>query len=96
MSKIDEAAPQEILLVLDSTTGQNAIAQAEHFKQAVGVSGIAVTKLDGTAKGGVVFAISERLQLPIRLIGVGEQPEDLRPFDSREFVEAVFANASKA
>ncbi len=92
MGKIDPEAPQEILLVLDATTGQNAIAQAENFKAAVGVSGIAVTKLDGTAKGGVVFAISERLKLPIRFIGVGEQVEDLRPFDADEFVQAIFAN----
>ena len=94
MAKIEPAAPQEILLVLDATTGQNAIAQAEHFKRAVGVSGITVTKLDGTAKGGVVFAISEQLQLPIRFIGVGEQSEDLRPFDADAFVQALFSDAT--
>ena len=88
--KIDDSAPHEILLVLDSTTGQNAIAQAQKFKEAVGVSGLAVTKLDGTAKGGVVFAINESLGLPIRFIGVGEGIEDLRPFNPDEFVEAIF------
>ncbi|MBR9805345.1 signal recognition particle-docking protein FtsY, partial [bacterium] len=91
MSKLDESAPHEILLVLDATMGQNAIAQAEHFKQAVGVSGIAITKLDGTAKGGVVFAISQQLGLPIRFIGVGEQIEDLRPFEAKAFTSALFA-----
>lgn len=92
MGKIDAAAPQEILLVLDATTGQNAIAQAEQFQAIVGVTGLAITKLDGTAKGGVLFAISERLKLPIRFIGVGEQVDDLRPFDANEFVDAVFSN----
>jgi len=90
MQKIDPKAPHEILLVLDSTTGQNAIAQAQKFKEAVGVTGLAVTKLDGTAKGGVVFAINESLNLPIRFIGVGESISDLRPFDPDEFVEAIF------
>jgi len=92
MAKIDTAAPQEILLVLDATTGQNAIAQAEKFQSIIGVTGLAVTKLDGTAKGGVIFAISEKLQLPIRFIGVGEQVNDLRPFDANEFVNAIFSN----
>lgn len=94
MGKIDAAAPQEILLVLDATTGQNAIAQAEQFQAIVGVTGLAITKLDGTAKGGVLFAISERLKLPIRFIGVGEQIDDLRPFDANEFVDAVFSNVN--
>ena len=91
MGKIDAAAPQEILLVLDATTGQNAIAQAEKFQSIIGVTGLAVTKLDGTAKGGVLFAISEKLQLPIRFIGIGEQVDDLRPFDANEFVNAIFS-----
>jgi len=91
MGKIDQSAPHEVLLVLDATTGQNAIAQAKTFQQAVGVTGIAVTKLDGTAKGGVVFAIKEQLGLPIRFIGVGEKIEDLRPFEPDDFVEALFA-----
>ncbi len=90
MGKIDSAAPQEILLVLDATTGQNAVAQAEHFKKIVGVTGLAITKLDGTAKGGVLFAISNKLKLPIRFIGVGEQVDDLRPFDAEEFIQAIF------
>ena len=92
MGKIDAAAPQEILLVLDATTGQNAVAQAEKFQSIIGVTGLAVTKLDGTAKGGVLFAISEKLQLPIRFIGVGEQVDDLRPFDANEFVNAIFSS----
>ena len=90
MGKIDPSAPHEVLLVLDATMGQNAVIQAEQFKQLVGVTGLAVTKLDGTARGGVVFAISEKLGLPIRFIGVGEQIDDLRPFDQHEFVEAIF------
>jgi fused signal recognition particle receptor len=90
MGKIDPSAPQEVLLVLDATMGQNAVTQAEQFQQVVGVTGLAVTKLDGTAKGGVVFAISEKLGLPIRFIGVGEQIDDLRPFNQHEFVEAIF------
>lgn len=92
MGKIDASAPHETLLVLDATTGQNAIAQAQKFQQLIGVTGIAVTKLDGTAKGGVVFAIKEQLGLPIRFIGVGEKIEDLRPFEPEEFVDAIFAN----
>ncbi len=91
MKKIDPEAPHEVLLVVDATTGQNALAQAQQFQQAVGVTGIALTKLDGTAKGGIVFAIAERLRLPIRFVGVGEAIDDLRPFDADEFVEALFA-----
>ena len=85
-------APHETLLVLDATTGQNALVQAKMFQQAVEVSGIALTKLDGTAKGGIVVAISSQLDLPVRLIGVGEGVADLRPFKADEFVEALFAN----
>ena len=85
-------APHETLLVLDATTGQNALIQARTFQAAVDVSGIALTKLDGTAKGGIVVAISSQLDLPIRLIGVGEGVADLRPFDADEFVAALFAN----
>jgi fused signal recognition particle receptor len=91
---IDKAfpgAPHETLLVVDATTGQNALKQAEMFHHAVGVTGIALTKLDGTAKGGIVFAIHRELGIPIRLIGVGEGVEDLRDFDSKEFVEALFS-----
>jgi fused signal recognition particle receptor len=85
-------APHETLLVLDATTGQNALIQAKMFQQAVEVSGIALTKLDGTAKGGIVVAISSQLDLPVRLIGVGEGVADLRPFKADEFVAALFAN----
>ena len=90
MKKLDTAAPHEVMLVLDAGTGQNALNQAQVFQQAVGVSGITLTKLDGTAKGGIVFAIARQLQLPIRFIGVGEQAEDLRSFDARTFVDALF------
>ncbi|WP_372964187.1 signal recognition particle-docking protein FtsY [Marinobacter sp.] len=90
MKKLDESAPHEVMLVLDAGTGQNALSQAQVFQQAVGVSGITLTKLDGTAKGGIVFAIARQLQLPIRYIGVGEQAEDLRSFDAETFVSALF------
>lgn len=90
MKKLDESAPHEVMLVLDAGTGQNALSQAQVFQQAVGVSGITLTKLDGTAKGGIVFAIARQLQLPIRYIGVGEQAEDLRTFDAETFVSALF------
>jgi fused signal recognition particle receptor len=85
-------APHETLLVLDATTGQNALIQARVFQEAVAVSGIALTKLDGTAKGGIVVAICSQLDLPVRLIGVGEGVADLRPFVAEEFVAALFAN----
>ena len=90
MKKLDESAPHEVMLVLDAGTGQNALSQAQVFQQAVGVSGITLTKLDGTAKGGIVFAIARQLQLPIRFIGVGEQVDDLRSFDAETFVDALF------
>ncbi|WP_166266826.1 signal recognition particle-docking protein FtsY [Marinobacter caseinilyticus] len=90
MKKLDEQAPHEVMLVLDAGTGQNALSQAQVFQQAVGVSGITLTKLDGTAKGGIVFAIARQLQLPIRYIGVGEQVDDLRSFDPEVFVNALF------
>jgi fused signal recognition particle receptor len=83
-------APQEILLVLDATTGQNSISQAKMFNQAVGVTGIALTKLDGTAKGGILIAISDELKIPLRYIGIGEKVDDLRDFNARDFVEALF------
>ena len=89
IGKIDAAAPHEVLLVLDAGTGQNALTQAVHFHDSIGVTGIALTKLDGTAKGGIIFAIAERLGLPIRLIGVGEGVDDLRDFDARTFVAAI-------
>ena len=90
MRKLDPTAPHEVLLVLDAGTGQNALAQVKHFQEAVGVSGIALTKLDGTAKGGIIFAISRQSGLPIRFIGVGEQIDDMRPFDADEFISALF------
>lgn len=91
MGKLDPNAPHEVMLVLDAGTGQNALAQAQHFQAAVGVSGITLTKLDGTAKGGIIFAIAKKLQLPIRFIGIGEQADDLRAFDAQEFVTALFS-----
>ena len=90
MRKLDASAPHEVLLALDAGTGQNALAQAKTFQEAVGVSGIALTKLDGTAKGGIIFAIGQQCRLPIRFIGVGEQIDDLRPFDADEFIRALF------
>jgi fused signal recognition particle receptor len=83
-------APHEILLVLDATTGQNAISQAKLFNEAIGVTGIALTKLDGTAKGGIIIGITEELNIPIRYIGVGEGMDDLREFNASEFVQALF------
>ena len=90
MKKIDPAAPHEVWLVVDGTTGQNALNQAVEFHRSVGLTGIVITKLDGTAKGGILFAIAERLQLPIRYIGIGESADDLRPFDPEQFVAALF------
>ncbi|MDD2894145.1 MAG: signal recognition particle-docking protein FtsY [Halothiobacillaceae bacterium] len=89
LAKLDPTAPHEILLVLDASIGQNALNQATHFHQALGVTGLVVTKLDGTAKAGILFAITHKLGLPIRYIGVGERAEDLRPFQAREFVNAI-------
>jgi fused signal recognition particle receptor len=91
IEKAMQGPPQETLLVVDATTGQNALRQAEMFKEAVGITGIALTKLDGTAKGGIVFAIKKGLEIPVKLIGVGEGIEDLRDFDPKEFVEALFS-----
>lgn len=90
MGKIDPEAPHEVMLVLDAGTGQNALAQAKHFQEDVGVTGLTLTKLDGTAKGGIIFAIAKQLNLPIRFIGVGEQVDDLRDFKADEFVSALF------
>ena len=94
MGREMEGAPHEVLLVLDATTGQNAVNQAKIFKEVAGVTGIALTKLDGTAKGGVVINIMEQLKIPVKLIGIGEGIEDLRPFDPKEFVEAIFERDS--
>lgn len=90
MKKLDDTAPHEVMLVLDAGTGQNALSQAEHFQKAVGVTGLTISKLDGTARGGVVFAICKQLGLPVRFIGVGEQVDDLRPFIAQDFTEALF------
>ncbi len=89
MSRIDPDAPHEVMLVLDAGTGQNAINQAREFHQAIGLTGITITKLDGTARGGVLFSIASELKLPIRFIGVGEAAKDLRPFDAGAFVNAI-------
>ncbi|MEM9303743.1 MAG: signal recognition particle-docking protein FtsY [Pseudomonadota bacterium] len=89
LKKLDAKAPHEVLLVIDGGTGQNALQQAEQFQQAAGVSGVVVTKLDGTAKGGIVMAVARQRRLPIRFIGVGEKIGDLRPFDAEEFVDAI-------
>lgn len=91
MSKIDPGAPHETMLVLDAGTGQNALSQASSFNQSIGVTGITLTKLDGTAKGGMIFSISEQLQLPIRYIGIGESVDDLREFNREEFVDALLS-----
>lgn len=93
LGKLDAAAPHEVMLVLDAGTGQNALSQAAQFTAAAGVTGITLTKLDGTAKGGVIFAIAEQLGLPIRFIGVGEAAQDLRPFAADEFIEALFSRS---
>jgi fused signal recognition particle receptor len=91
MAREIPGAPHEILLVIDATTGQNAINQAKMFNEEIGVTGIVLTKLDGSSKGGIVIRIARELQIPIRYIGVGEQLEDLRPFHGDDFVEALFA-----
>src|SRR5512143_751359 len=91
LGRLDPAAPHEVLLVLDAGQGQNALAQAQQFHQAVGVTGIVITKLDGTAKGGIVLAIADKMKLPIRFIGVGETAEDFDVFDAGQFVDAVLA-----
>ena len=96
IGKLDDSAPHETLLVLDAGTGQNALSQARLFHQAVNLSGLALTKLDGTAKGGVIFALAKQMALPIRYIGVGEGIDDLRPFEADAFVKALFAGQESA
>ncbi len=91
MKKLDETAPHEVMLTLDASTGQNALSQAQLFREAVGVTGITLTKMDGTAKGGVIFAIADKFKLPIRYIGVGERIDDLRPFVAEDFIDALFS-----
>ncbi len=89
LGKLDADAPHEVLLVIDGTTGQNAIQQVRQFKQAIGVTGLVISKLDGTAKGGVVFALAREFGLPIRYVGLGEAAEDLREFDAAAFVDGL-------
>jgi fused signal recognition particle receptor len=96
LGRLDASAPHEVLLVLDAGQGQNALAQARQFQESVGVTGIVITKLDGTAKGGIVLAIADRLAIPIRFIGVGETAEDFGVFDPAAFTDAVLAPASEA
>ncbi len=91
MTKLDPSAPHEVMLVLDASTGQNALNQAKQFHASIGLTSIALTKLDGTAKGGIIFAIAKQMGLPIRYIGIGEGIDDLRPFDAADFVEALFS-----
>ncbi len=95
LARLDPTAPHEVLLVLDGTIGQNAVAQAEQFNNGLGVTGLVVTKLDGTAKGGVVLAIAQRLNIPIRFVGVGEETEDFGVFNAREFVSALLKSADE-
>ncbi len=92
LKSLEDSAPHEVLLVVDAGTGQNAIIQAQEFLNAVSVSGIVLTKLDGTAKGGVIFAIAKQLGLPIRFIGVGEGEDDLKPFSAEQFVNALMGD----
>jgi fused signal recognition particle receptor len=91
LAKKIPGAPHEVILVLDATTGQNAISQAEQFKAAIEVTGLFLAKLDGTAKGGIVIAVKDKLGLPVKFVGLGEQPTDIQPFDPDTFVEALFA-----
>jgi len=93
MKKAMPDAPHETILVLDATNGQNAIAQAATFKQAMDITGIVLTKLDGTAKGGVILGICDELSVPVRFVGIGEKVADLRPFDAHEFVQALYEQA---
>jgi fused signal recognition particle receptor len=90
VAKRIEGAPHESLLVLDATTGQNGINQARHFSAAIGITGIILAKLDGTAKGGVVMAIKEQLNIPVKFIGLGETPQDIETFDPQRFIDALF------
>ncbi|MDD3680675.1 signal recognition particle-docking protein FtsY [Mesotoga sp.] len=96
IGKASPGAPSEVLLVLDATTGQNGLVQAKKFKEAVDVTGIVLTKLDGTAKGGIIFAIVKELGIPVRYVGVGEKEDDLKPFDSREFVNALLSSGEES
>jgi fused signal recognition particle receptor len=96
LAKASPGAPHETWLVIDATSGQNAIAQAQIFTEAMAVTGIVLTKLDGTAKGGVILGIADQLKIPVRYVGVGERVEDLRPFDPEEFVDALYESTAEA
>ncbi len=96
MTKLDPAAPHEVMLVVDAGTGQNALSQAQQFNEAIGLNGITLTKLDGTAKGGIIFAIAQKTGLPIRYIGVGEKIDDLRSFEAADFVDALLGREDTA
>ncbi|MDB9752146.1 signal recognition particle-docking protein FtsY, partial [Gammaproteobacteria bacterium] len=93
-NKFDNDLQSEVLLILDAGTGQNALVQAKQFNETIGIDGIVLTKLDGTAKGGIVFSLADQLNIPIRFIGVGEQIEDLRPFNAAEFIDALLISES--
>jgi fused signal recognition particle receptor len=95
MGRLDDSAPHEVLLVLDAGTGQNALNQARQFNEAVGLTGIALTKLDGTAKGGVIFALARQFGIPIRFIGIGESIDDLQTFDAQNFIGALFEDEER-
>ncbi len=96
IARQDDAAPQEIMLVLDASQGQNALVQAEKFHEALGLTGITVTKLDGSAKGGILIAIADRLKVPVRFIGIGESAGDMQPFSAEDFVDALLANGGES
>jgi fused signal recognition particle receptor len=91
ISRRDETAPHEIMLVLDASQGQNALVQTEKFHEALGLTGLTVTKLDGSAKGGILFAIADRVGIPVRFIGIGEAADDLQPFVATDFVDALLS-----
>jgi fused signal recognition particle receptor len=95
MAKVDDSAPHEVMLVLDAATGQNALSQAKQFHEAMALTGLVLSKMDGTAKGGIIFSLAQQLGIPVRFIGVGESIDDLRPFDANEFTEALFAEEDK-
>ena len=95
MRKLDADAPQEVMLIIDAGMGQNALNQAQQFHKTIGLTSISITKLDGTARGGIIFAIANKLQLPIRFIGIGEQIDDLKPFNAEDFVDALFETSKE-
>ena len=95
IAKLDDSAPHEVLLVIDAGTGQNAMNQMQAFNNAVAVTGLVLTKLDGTAKGGIIFSLCKRFGVPVRFVGLGENLEDLQPFDARNYVEALLSSDNK-